>query len=93
MVELHDLAPAARAMSDLDAPCWKPEPLMQKTDQGGIGLVIDGRRGNPDLERIAVPPGHRGDARVGLDMEGEGEPALRRIETVPTHCSCRLDCL
>jgi len=55
--------------------------------------VIDGRRGNPDLERIAVPPGHRGDARVGLDMEGEGEPALRRIETVPTHCSCRLDCL
>jgi hypothetical protein len=28
-----------------------------------------------------------------LDMEGEGESALRRIETVPTHCSCRLDCL
>lgn len=85
MVDFHDLAPAARTVPDFDTCRGKLEPSAQEIDQGGVGLVIDGRRRDPDLERIAMRPGHCSNTRVGLDVQDEGEPVLRRIEAVPAH--------
>jgi hypothetical protein len=45
----------------------------KKFDQAGIGLAIDGRRGEPYLQRLAVQPGNFGLLRSGLDVQAQDD--------------------
>ena len=54
-----------------------PERLRDERDQRVVRAPVERRRGDAELEALAVQPGHRGALRAGLDVHRE-RPAVGR---------------
>lgn len=79
----HYLAPALCAVTYADQRRRQLQGTVQKVDQRSVGLVIDGRRGDPDLECVAVQSGDCAYPRIGLHMNVERDTSGVRIEAAP----------
>jgi hypothetical protein len=61
------------------------ERVREKLDERDIGRAFDGRRGESNLERVAVEPDDLAPRRPRLDVNGESDAAFAVINPQGCH--------
>ena len=78
-IGLVDVDPRiSRASHDSHVALRDAEALRDELDERFVGTPLDRRRGQPDLERVAMQAGHLGALGAGLDVEDQQDRAVGR---------------
>lgn len=77
------LAAGGVATDQGDLTAANIEGLGKKADQVGIGLALDGRGGNADLQGVAVGADYL--VPAGARLQADREQQVRALPAIPTH--------
>jgi hypothetical protein len=84
-VHRNDFAPTADTADQADSRRPDIQQTAQKMDEFRIRPIVEGRRGNPYFEGIAVHPDYRARNRSRLHVNRQRDALLAAVEPIPAH--------